>query len=76
MGSSGSGTGSSGRGSVTVGTVTTGMGTTGSGSAAETVVELATLGDSDSVTRGDFGIGPTTVDGADDVSAGATPVRG
>jgi len=40
-------------------------------------MEPATLdGDSDSVTRGDAGVGATTVDGADDVCAGATAVRG
>ncbi len=54
----------------------TGTGTTGNGSTTETVVELATLADSDSVTRGDAGVGPAAVDGADDVCAGATPVRG
>jgi hypothetical protein len=76
-GSSGSGTGNSGRGTVTGGTGTTGTVTTGGGSATETVVELATLdGDSDSVERGDAGVGSATVDGPDDVFAGATPVRG
>ncbi len=56
-------------------TGTTGTGT-GSASTTETVVELATLGELDSVTRGDAGVGAATVDGADDVCAGATPVRG
>jgi hypothetical protein len=56
------------------GTVTTGGGSAGGGSATETVVELATLaGDSDSVARGDAGVGAATADG---VCAGATSVRG
>jgi hypothetical protein len=55
--------------------------TTSGGSATESVVELATLaGGSDSVARGDAGVGSATVDGADDVCAGAsgaaTAVRG
>jgi hypothetical protein len=58
----------------------TGTVTTGGGSATETVVELATLaGDSDSVARGDAGVGAATVDGVDGVDgvcAGATSVRG
>jgi hypothetical protein len=55
----------------------TGTVATGGGSTTETVVELATLGgDSDSVTRGDAGVGSAAVGGADDVCAGATPVRG
>jgi hypothetical protein len=59
------------------GTVTTGGGSAGGGSATETVVELATLaGDSDSVARGDAGVGSATVEGAGDVCAGATAARG
>jgi hypothetical protein len=56
----------------------TGTVSMGGGSATETVVELATLaGDSDSVARGDAGVGSATVDGADGVCAGAgTPARG
>jgi hypothetical protein len=51
--------------------------TTSGGSATESVVELATLaGGSDSVARGDAGVGSATVDGADGVCAGGTPARG
>ena len=79
MGSSGTGTGSSGRGTVTAGTGRTGTVTTSGGSGTEAGVEPAALGDSDSVTRGDcgdFGVGSAIVEGADDVSAGTTSVRG
>jgi len=80
-GTSGNWTGRSGAETVTVGREIGGTDATGGATATEAVAELVTPGDSDSVSRGDLGVGLATVDGADDVGAdevgaGSTPVCG
>jgi hypothetical protein len=54
---------------VTVGREIGGTGTTGGASATEAVVGLVTPSASDSVARGDAGVGLAAVDGADEVGA-------